>query len=81
MVICLGNMTWLFAVEICRSYLPWFFGVGVCYLPWEFDVAICPNWVRVQLQSFLFIAVAVMGQRTHPSRHTHYTEHLRNRTF
>ena len=36
MVICPGNMPWLFAVGIRRSYLPWEFAGAICriYLPW-----------------------------------------------
>ena len=54
MVICSGNIPWLFTIGICRSYLPWHFAVGICrsYLPWEFAAAICRGflpWVFVWL--------------------------------
>ena len=47
MVVCHGNIPWLFAVEICRCYLWWVFAVGICrsYLPWVFAVAICRGFV------------------------------------
>ena len=47
MVICPGNMQWLFAIGICRSYfrgfLPWKFAAAICHgnLPQLFAVAIC----------------------------------------
>ena len=48
MVICPGNMPWLlFAIGICRSYLPWEFAAAICrgYLFWEFAAAICGGFV------------------------------------
>ena len=47
MVICPGNMQWLFAIGICRSYfrgfLSWKFDAAICHgnLPQLFAVAIC----------------------------------------
>ena len=47
MVICPGNMQWLFTIGICRSYfrgfLPWKFAAAICHgnLPQLFAVAIC----------------------------------------
>ena len=44
---CPGNMSWLFAVEICRSFLPWELPAAICRenLPWLFAVGICRSYL------------------------------------
>ena len=45
--ICRGFLPWEFAAAICRVFLPWGFALGICcsYLLWEFAAAICRGFV------------------------------------